>query len=126
MSTQTAANPSAEAQPRAGATARIALAAALVGAMLTWTTMFAGPLLAQVAEARGDYGNIFTAMYIGWGLVITLDLAAVILGARGIRQRTDKALSGAAIGIGGTGFIGVLVYLLLTFQVMPLVSPYIY
>jgi len=52
--------------------------------------------------------------------VLVLDLAALILGIRGARQPTGKVLSGAAIGIGATGALGVLVYNLVTFLVMPL------
>jgi hypothetical protein len=52
--------------------------------------------------------------------VLALDLAALILGARGARQSIGKVLSGAAIGIGATGTLGVLVYNLVTFQTMPL------
>jgi len=53
--------------------------------------------------------------------VLVLDRAALILRIRAARQPAGKGLSGAAIGIGPTGVPGVLVYNLVTFQVMPFI-----
>jgi uncharacterized membrane protein len=100
-------------------TARVAFTCALVAVVLTWFTTFAAPLAAQQAAARLDYDNIFTFWAVAWGTVLALDLVALILGARAARQVTGKVLAGAAIGIGATGSLGVLVYNLVTFQVMP-------
>lgn len=108
-------------RPRANVTARAAVACALVAVVLTWFTTFAAPLAAQRAAARLDYGNIFTFWAVAWAVVLVLNLLALVLGARGARQATGKVLSGVAIGIGATGALGVLVYNLVTFQVMPFI-----
>jgi hypothetical protein len=79
-------------------------------------------LAAQQAAARQDYGNIVTFWIIAWGIVLVLDLAALVLGVKGVRQPAEKVLSGAALGIGATGALGVLVYSLVTFLVMPIVQ----
>ncbi len=106
-------------RPRAGLSARVAFVLALVAVVFTWLTSFAAPLAAQRAAARLDYDNIFTFWTIAWGIVLVLDLVALVLGARGARQPTGKVLSGVAIGIGATGALGVLVTNFVTFQVLP-------
>jgi len=53
------------------------------------------------------------------GVVLVLDTLAVILGLIGVRQPTVKALSGAAIGIGATGIVGVFIYVIGTLVIMP-------
>jgi len=101
---------------------RTAVAFAVIAAVLTWISAVVTPWAARQAVARGDYENIYTFPAVAWGIVLVFDALALILGLIGVRQPTAKALSGAAIGIGATGIVGVFVYVIGTVVIMPRVG----
>jgi len=98
---------------------RAAVVVAVIAAVLTWITVVVTPWAARAAVARWDYDNVYTFPTIALGVVLVLDTLAVILGLIGVRQPTVKALSGAAIGIGATGIVGVFIYVIGTLVIMP-------
>jgi hypothetical protein len=110
----------ASARTRADATAWTAVLTALAAVLLGYIATYVGPAATRQAAARGDYDNLFTYMAGSWSLAIALNLVALVLGIRGLRQPGGKALSGAAIALGATGILSFVVYMVVTFQVVPL------
>ncbi|TRW44548.1 hypothetical protein [Georgenia yuyongxinii] len=93
-----------------------------MAAVLTWISVVVTPWAMRQAVARYDYENVYTFPVITLGMVLVLDSAAIFLGFLGIRQPTAKAMSGAAIGIGITGIVGLVIYVVGTVVIMPRVG----
>jgi len=98
---------------------RAAAVVAVIAAVLTWIAVVVTPWAARAAVARWDYDNVYTFPTMAVGTVLVLDALALILGLIGVRQPTAKALSSAAIGIGATNIVGVFIYVIGTFVIMP-------
>jgi hypothetical protein len=95
----------------------VAVAVAVTAGVLTWVAMVVSPWVARAAVTRGDFENVYTVPIIAVVVVLVLDALAVILGFIGLRQTSARALSGAAIGIGAMGAVGVVIYTVGTFLV---------
>lgn len=91
-----------------------AFTVALIALVASWVSYAVGPAAGRQAIARGDVGNVFTVLIAAWAITIALDLVAIALGVIGARRPVGKVLSGAAIGIGATGVLGLLAYLIQT------------
>ncbi len=101
---------------------RAALVFAVIAAVLAWISVVVTPWAMRRAVARYDYESVYTFPVITLGIVLVLDTLALILGLVGVRQPTAKAVSGAAIGIGATGIVGVFIYVIGTVVIMPRVG----
>ncbi len=86
----------------------VALVAALIAVVFTWATSFLTPVIVTQTAARGDYQNVFMFPAIAWGVIIVLELVAVVAGIMGLRTPNCRARSGAALALGATGILGFL------------------
>lgn len=111
-----------ESKPPSGKVGRTALAIALLAVVLGWISTFAGPFAARLAVARGDYGNIYVVQIVAWVTVAVFNVGALVLGIIGARRPVGKVLSGAAIGIGAVGLLGLVVTIIGMFLLTPLLS----
>lgn len=108
--------------PPSGRIGQAAVVVAVVAAVLTWIAVVVAPWTAREAVAGLDYGNVYSFAVIALVLVLLLDTLALSLGLIGVRQPNAKASSGAAIGISAVGFVGVFIYVIGTFVIMPSVA----
>ncbi|WP_324650201.1 hypothetical protein [Georgenia sp. H159] len=77
------------------------------------------PWAGRRAVARFDYENVYTIPVTAWTVALVLGAAAVGLGLQFGRKPGAKAISGAAAGMGATSIIGIAVYVIGTWEVMP-------
>lgn len=102
------------AQLDSGKFGKIAIVFGILAVITSWVSSYVGPAAARQAIAQGDLDNVYTVQMTAWGVMIALDLVAIVLGALGARRPVGKVLSGAAIAIGVTGLLGLLVHLIQT------------
>lgn len=90
----------------------VAFAVSIFALISSWVSTYAGPRSAKAAIARGDYEGIFTVQIILWAIMLVCQLAAIVLGIVATRRPVGKVLAGVAIGIGASGVLGWLVYMI--------------
>lgn len=101
-------------QSRSGKLGRVAIVVALIALIVTLMAPYVGENGAREAVARGDLGDVYTVQIAIWSVMVALDVAAIILGIIGSRRPTGKVPSGAAIGIGASSLLGLIVHLIHT------------
>ena len=106
--------PQESSQSRSDKLGRAAIVVALFALIVTLIAPYVGENGAREAIMRGDLGGVYTVQIAIWSVMVALNLAAIILGVIGSRRPTGKVLSGAAIGIGASSVLGLLVHLIQT------------
>jgi hypothetical protein len=91
-----------------------AFVVALIALVVTLLAPSVGESSVREALARYDWENVYAILIPTWVIMIALDLVAIALGIIGARRPVGKVLSGAAIGIGATSLLGLLVHLIQT------------
>ncbi|WP_345045291.1 hypothetical protein, partial [Georgenia daeguensis] len=96
-----------------------ALVTAVLATVLVWVSVVVTPWAMRRAVSASEYGSVYTFPVVTLGMVLVLDILALVLGLVAMRRPTGKALAGAAIGIAATGIVGVLIYVVGTGTIMP-------
>lgn len=99
---------------RSGKFGLAAIVVALIALIVTLMAPYVGKNGARDAMERGDFQDFYTAQLAIWSVMVALDLAAIGLGIIGSRRPAAKVLAGAAIGIGASSLLGLLVHLIQT------------
>ncbi|MDO5744963.1 MAG: hypothetical protein Q4P23_10900 [Micrococcaceae bacterium] len=94
-----------------------AFAVALIALVSSWVAPVIVGTVARDAIVRHDMESFYLTVLVAWGLVIVLNLLALLLGIICARRPTGKVLSGAVIAIGATGILGLLFHLIQTGQI---------
>jgi hypothetical protein len=106
--------PRESAQSHSGKLGRAAIVVAMIALIATLMAPYVGENGAREAVARGDLGDVYTVQIAIWSVMVALDVAAIVIGVLGSRRPAGKVLSGAAIGIGASSLLGLLVHLIQT------------
>lgn len=94
-----------------------AFAVALIALVSSWVAPVVVGTVARDAIVRHDMDSFYRTVLVAWGLVIVLNLLAMVLGVICARRPAGKVLSGAVIAIGATGILGLLFHLIQTGQI---------
>lgn len=97
----------------------VAFVCGALSSVVAWGTVLAAPWAARRAVARLDYDNVYTVGIAGASIAVLLGLVALVLGLMHVRRLAGGALGAAAAGIGASSVLGVVMYLLGTWVVMP-------
>lgn len=92
----------------------LALVFAIFSAVINWISLSVGPAAGRASAERGDYENVYTTLIALWIIMIIFAVVAIALGVKGARRANGKVLSGAAIGIGATGVLGLIFHIIQT------------
>ena len=90
----------------------------ILGAVGAWAMSLGWPVFVRHS---GNAAEIYSVAAVGWGLVIALDLGALVLGIMAVRRPIGRALSGAAIALGISGVFSFVVSLIFTTPLLPFV-----
>lgn len=96
-----------------------ALACGVLSSMAAWVSVLVAPWAARRAVARLNYDNVYTIPIAVWSFAVVLGLAAVVLGGLSIRGPAARGVSGAAVALGASSILGVAVFVIGTWDVMP-------
>lgn len=84
-----------------------------------WTSLSVTPSIVRANVQGGDLANIFVGPLILWGIVIALHLVALVSGVLVIRRARGNVAGLIGATIGATGFVGLVLYFVATYIVIP-------